>query len=99
MRGLVILALAAGCGLASCAGAPGGVPRIEVQTVPLPTPTPCAVDPGAPPAFPDTDAAIQAAPDIYGRAKLYAAGRLLRAAWEARLTAALKGCEGQGPSP
>ena len=85
------LALAACAGLAACAAGPAP-PRLDIQTVDTPVAVPCAVDPGAPPAFPDTDAAIRATPNIYERARLYAAGRLLRLAWEAKLGAALKGC-------
>jgi hypothetical protein len=86
---VAFLPLAACAALSACAGAPT---RVELQPVDTPVPVACAVDPGAPPAFPDTDAAIRAAPDIYQRARLYAAGRRLRLAWEARQAAALMGC-------
>lgn len=83
------MAAAAFAVLAACAAAsPSTAPRVALTPVPVT----CAVDPGAPPDFPDTEAAIRAAPDIFERAKLYAAGRLLRIGWEARLSAALAGC-------
>lgn len=92
--------------LAGCATAPvASVPAI-VQPSLVPIAEPCAIDPGPKPAFADPSAAIAAAPNIYERAKLYAAGRQQRLAWEARLEAANAGCRaagrgegGEGPSP
>lgn len=48
---------------------------------------------GPAPAYPDTDAALKAAPNLYERVKLVMAGRELRRAREAALAAALEGCD------
>lgn len=46
------------------------------------------------PVYPDTDEALQQAPDIFAATQLYVAGRLLRIAREGELEAALTGCTG-----
>ena len=60
-------------------------------------PVACTPAIGAAPAYPDTDAALKAAPDVFQRVRLLVAGRLERIAREAQLTAALGACEGAGP--
>lgn len=92
--------------LAGCASAPTGPVSAIVQPSLVPIAEPCAIDPGPRPAFADEPAAIVAAPNVYERAKLYAAGRQQHLAWEARLEAANAGCRaaetdggGEGPSP
>ncbi len=69
--------------LAACASAPTREPKVEVQTVYIPTPVSC-VDKGFKdrPALPDTDAALKAAPDLDSFIKLLLAGRTIRDAWE-----------------
>lgn len=46
------------------------------------------------PDYPDTDALLMAAPDLFSRVRLLVAGRVLRVAREHELAAALKACEG-----
>jgi hypothetical protein len=67
-------------------------PRIEVREVLTPVAVKCATDPGPRPEYPDTDAAIAGAPNVFELAKLYRAGRGLRIAREAVLEASVAGC-------
>lgn len=90
-----ILTVAALLGLSACATTPPA-PQIVTKTVQVAVPVACKPAIGAEPAYPDTDAALKAAPDIYQRVKLLVAGRLLRVAREAELTAAMNACEGGG---
>lgn len=85
---VVILALAlAGCATTS-------EPKIITKVVEVPVATPCAVTVPPAPAYPDTDEAIRAAPNIFEKTKLIVAGRLMRIAHERELRAALIGCTG-----
>jgi len=79
--------------LAACATTPPA-PQIVTKTVQVAVPVACTPAIGAAPAYPDTDAALKAAPDVYQRVKLLVAGRLERITREAELTAALGACEG-----
>jgi hypothetical protein len=79
--------------LAACATTPPA-PQIVTKTVQVAVPVACNPAIGAAPAYPDTDAALKAAPDVYQRVKLLVAGRLERIAREAELSAALSACEG-----
>ena len=93
MKRLIIpLALA----VAGCAQTPPPEPQIITKEVDVPVPQPCKalVDIGSEPVYPDTDAAIAAAPDIFSIAKLYAAGRLLRVQRLAKYVAAKASCAG-----
>lgn len=90
MRRLILVA--AMCGLLSACATPPGPDRVSVQTVYVPTPVPCASRAPPAPIYPDTDAAIRAAPNIYERAKLYAIGRQLRIARLSVVEAANSGC-------
>lgn len=67
-------------------------PRIEVREVRVPVAIKCATDPGPRPEYPDTDAAIAGAPNVFELAKLYRAGRALRIGREAELEASVAGC-------
>lgn len=78
--------------LGGCAHAPPAATAPVVQPVLVPLAQACAVDPGPRPDFPDQTAAILAAPNIFERAQLYAAGRQAHLDWEARLEAANAGC-------
>jgi len=80
--------------LSACASRPPPEPIVRVVETRVPIPVPCNPRLGTPPAYPDTDAAIEAATDIFDLAKLYRAGRGLRSAWIAELEAALAGCRG-----
>lgn len=92
-----ILAAAGLFSLAACATpAAPPTPQIVTKTVEVAVPVACKPDLGVAPAYPDTDAALKAAPDVYQRVKLLVAGRLLRIAREAELTAGLNACEGDG---
>ena len=90
-----ILACAVLLTLAACATTPPA-PQIVTKTVQVAVPVACKPALNPPPAYPDTDAALKAAPDVYQRVKLLVAGRLLRIAREAELTAGLSACEGGG---
>ena len=79
--------------LAACATTPPA-PQIDTKTVQVAVPVACNPAIGPEPAYPDTDAALKAAPDVYQRVKLLVAGRLERIAREAELSAALSACEG-----
>jgi hypothetical protein len=92
MRPLIILAVA--LAVTGCASRSAVAPdRVSVQTVDVPVAQPCKVDVGPAPAYPDTVAAIEGAPDIFERAKLYAAGRLMRISREIVLEAAISACQ------
>ena len=79
--------------LTACATTPP-TPQIVTKTVQVAVPVACRPAIGAAPAYPDTDPALKAAPDVYQRVRLLVAGRLERVAREAELTAALSACEG-----
>lgn len=70
--GLLALLLLSGCVTAA--------PKVEVQRVLVPTPVACVPDnlPKDHPAYPDSDAALKAAPGPGEMLVLLASGRLLR---------------------
>lgn len=76
--------------LFGCADVP--VPK-EVD-VPVPTPVYCTPNLGPEPAYPDTDEALKAAPNIFEAAKLLVEGRLMRIQRDTEKSAALKACSG-----
>lgn len=76
----------------ACAAVPEPPRNVVVQPSDVPVTVPCSADPGPAPVFPDAPAAVAAASNIFERAKLYASGRQVRLAWEARLEAANAGC-------
>lgn len=78
--------------LAACAHTPE--PRVITRDVLMPVPVQCRPDLGPEPAYPDTPAALSAAPDIFAVAKLYVAGRLMRIARLEEQAVALKVCAG-----
>lgn len=91
MTRLILAAVALAC-LAGCA-APSGPPSPIIQRSYVPIAVPCSVDPGQEPVFADSTEAIIAAPNVLERAKIYAAGRQQRIAWEAHLAAVAAGCK------
>ena len=80
--------------LAACASAPPIEQSVQVRTVEIPTPVHCRPDLGPEPAYPDTDAALKAAPDLFARVRLLLAGRLMRIARDQEKSAALQACAG-----
>jgi len=91
-RLVVCLGMLALAGCATTAPAP----RIVTKTVQVAVPVSCKPALGPEPIYPDTDAALRAASDVYERVKLLVAGRLERIAHEALLNAAVAACEGAG---
>jgi hypothetical protein len=80
-----VFGLLAGCAAARRAE-PGPPERL------LPVTVQCRPDLGPEPAYPDTDAALRTAPDLFARVRLLVAGRLMRIARERELTAAVSEC-------
>lgn len=78
--------------LSGCATAPE--PKIETRIVEVPVAVKCAVTIPAEPAYPDTKAALDAAPGIFEKVKLLLAGREVREAYKNEVKAALIGCTG-----
>jgi hypothetical protein len=81
--GLFVLLLLTGCATDG-AGA----------KVPVNVPVYCHPKLGAEPAYPDTDAALQAAPDIFTGVQLLLEGRLERIQRDREKSAALAACAG-----
>lgn len=92
-RFMPLCTLAATLCLAACA-TPAKPPEsvVVTKTVYVPVSTPCKLVTSKRPDFPDTDAAIKAAPNFYERVRLLAAGRLDRIAWDIEQSAALDAC-------
>jgi hypothetical protein len=67
-------------------------PVIQTRQVDVPVAVSCKPAIGPAPAYPDTPAAIAAAPNIFVRTQLLLAGRLARIAREGALLAALEAC-------
>lgn len=96
MKRLLAAIAVTGLLLAGCETAPPPVPEPRIVTVEIPVPTPvqCRPNIGPEPDYPDTDAALAAAPNLFERVKLIVAGRLMRIARERELNAALRECRG-----
>lgn len=88
MRQLAILL--ACLALAACATAE---PQIKTQIVNVPVAVHCKPDIKADPVYPDTAAAIKAAPSIFERVQLLLEGRKERDQRLAELGTAIQGCE------
>lgn len=69
------------------------VAPVRTVTVDIPVPVHCNPALGPEPNYPDSDAALRAAPDLFSRVKLLLEGRLMRIQRQAELSAALKACE------
>lgn len=78
--------------LVGCAAKPEPVERVVIKEVKVGVPVACDVKLGPEPDYPDTEAAILAAPNIFERAKLLVVGRLLRIQRDLEKSAALVGC-------
>lgn len=86
-----LIALVTALALTACATTRPPEPRIVTQEVRIPVPTPCNAS-VARPDFPDTHAALAAAPDIDRAVRLLGAGRAIRDAYIAALEGALAAC-------
>ncbi len=80
--------------LAACASTTPSEPTVQVRTVDVPIAVRCRPDLGPEPNYPDTDAALKAAPDLFSRVRLLLAGRLMRIARDGEKSAALQACAG-----
>lgn len=81
--------------LTACATpAPPPEPRIVTKEVQVVVQVKCKPNLPPRPDYPDTDAALAAAPNIFVAVQLYKAGRKLRIAREGQQDAALKACAG-----
>lgn len=97
MKCLFIL-LASGCLLTACATPQE--PQVRVVEKAVPTPVPCINENlGPAPAYPDTDAALKAAPSPAQRYGLIAAGRELRIYRLDELEAVVGACRILAPPP
>jgi len=89
----LILALALG-GCGSIGGTATPEPIVTTQDTKIVIPVDCAAKVGAEPNYPDTDAVLAAAPDIFKGVQLLKAGRAMRIARIAELLAGLDACAG-----
>lgn len=78
--------------VAGCATAPE--PKIETRIVEVPVAVKCAAAVPVEPAYPDTKAALAAAPGLFAKVQLLLAGREVREAYKNEVKAALIGCTG-----
>lgn len=76
--------------LAGCSST--GEPRVVTRDVILPVHAPCTIPEPAKPDFADDDEDLRAAPDLFSRVRLLAAGRLQRMGYEAELVAWGRAC-------
>lgn len=92
-RAALILALAlGGCGSIGGTATPESI--ITTQDTKVVIPVDCAPNVGPEPNYPDTDAALAAAPDIFKGVQLLKPGRAMRIARIGELTAGLEACAG-----
>lgn len=90
----VLAAVALALLLTACADKPEPAPEPSVILQPAKEAVPVRCNPqlGPEPDYPDTDAALKAAPNLFERVKLLLAGRLLRIQRDLEKSAALEGC-------
>lgn len=69
-------------------------PQIVTKEVQIPVMVKCHPDIGPEPDYPDTDAKLKAAPDLFSKVQLLVAGRIMRMSRDAVKSAALSACEG-----
>ena len=86
MKALVLALLLAGCATTT--------PMVQIKTVYVPTPIRCTPNLGPEPTHPDTDAALNAAPDLVTWSKLLYEGHLIWQQRDREKSAALKECAG-----
>lgn len=92
------LFLAATLALAACATHPAE-PEVVFKTVKVPVPVACPDKRIQAPIYPDTAAALQAAPDLFGRVKLLLEGRTLRDDRLKEDDGQIAACSAQAPKP
>lgn len=82
--------------LGACSHAVQSRPEPIIRTVevkvPVVQPCPALEALGPSPAYPDSDAALAAAPNLYERVKLLLAGRVLRITREGNVAAIVQAC-------
>jgi len=79
MKAYLLLALAlGGCGAKHVATAPEPVVKTVEVKVAQPVPCDALASIGPVPSYPDTDAALAAAPDIFEETRLLLSGRIMR---------------------
>lgn len=88
-RALILLAALA---LAACGSTRTAEPEIRIQRVEVPVAVKCAVEEPDEPAYPDTDAALEAAADPGAMIGMLSAGRVLRIQFLKELRAAYSAC-------
>ena len=71
-------------------------PIITTTETPIALPVHCKTDVGPEPDYPDSDAALAAAPDVFSGVKLLLAGRKMRIARDGVKSAALAACGSGG---
>lgn len=79
--------------LGACATNPL-TPQVVVKEVQIPVAERCRPDIGPEPNYPDTAAAVKAAPDLFTLTQILLAGRVMRISRDAVKSAALAGCAG-----
>ena len=91
---MVLVAVAVIAILTSCASTPPPTPRIQTVEVKVAVPVECEALTrlGPEPDYPDSDAELKAAPDLFERVKLLLQGRYLRLARLAQYEAARASC-------
>lgn len=85
-------ALGLGLLLVSCATVVPA-PQVVIKTIDVPVPVHCKPALGPDPVYADTDAALKAAPDLFGRVQLLVEGRIQRIQRDLEKSAALTACE------
>lgn len=88
---LLLLILLTGC--ATTRTPPEPVVRTVEVKVPVPTPCKALTELGTEPKYPDSDAALTGATDLFERVKLLLQGRLLRQARLGQYQAARNSCQ------
>lgn len=88
-RHLILIAVLA---LAACGSTRTAEPEIRIQRVEVPVAVSCVGEKPDEPVYPDTDAALEAAPDPGAMIGMLSAGRVLRIQFLRELRAAYSAC-------
>jgi hypothetical protein len=92
---IFMVSLLAGCATPPAAPMPPPAPIVRTVTVDHPIPVPCVSAVPDEPAYPDSDAALHSAPDVFTGVKLLLAGRITAHDYIAQLRAILSACAGK----